>query len=139
MTCPCGSGGPEARCCGPFLAGAPAPTPEALMRSRYTAYARKAVDYVVATQQGADRAAIARWAAEATFEGLAVQRASGDVVEFVAVGTARGAPFVLHERSRFARVYGRWLYLAGDELEVPRNEPCPCGSGKKLKRCHFTR
>ena len=65
-----------------------------------------------------------------------MRRAGDDVVELIAVGTARGAPFVQHERSRFARVDGRWIYVDGATLAPPRNAPCPCGSGDKLKRCH---
>ena len=38
MNCPCGSGRPFDGCCGPILAGTPAPTAEALMRSRFTAF-----------------------------------------------------------------------------------------------------
>nr|WP_316226808.1 SEC-C metal-binding domain-containing protein [Bradyrhizobium sp. SZCCHNS3052] len=41
MQCPCGSGLPYDRCCGPYLDGDDQPpTAEALMRSRYTAYTR---------------------------------------------------------------------------------------------------
>lgn len=36
--CPCGSGQKLKRCCGPMLDGQPAPTPEACMRSRFSAY-----------------------------------------------------------------------------------------------------
>ena len=106
------------------------------MRSRYTAYARGAVDYILATQRGGDRRSIEKWAKDATFEGLAIVRAGDDAVEFIAVGTARGAHFVQHERSRFTRDDGRWIYVDGDIVEAPKNAPCPCGSGDKLKRCH---
>ena len=48
--CPCGSGRTFDECCGPFLSGAAAAlTPEALMRSRYTAYAVGDDAYVLAT------------------------------------------------------------------------------------------
>ena len=47
--CPCGSGLTLAECCGPKIAGEPAATPEALMRSRYTAYALGDDAYVLAT------------------------------------------------------------------------------------------
>jgi len=124
-TCPCGSERADSACCGPILAGTPAPTALALMRSRYTAYVRGAVDYLVethdATTRGAtDRAAIAARARDTLWLGLeivATERggATDDdgVVEFIARGALRGVPFAQHERSRFRRVDGRWRYLDG--------------------------
>ena len=124
-TCPCGSGHADSACCGPILAGAPAPTALALMRSRYTAYVRGAVDYLVethdATTRGAtDRAAIAARARDTLWLGLeivATERGVADhddgIVEFIARGAIRGVPFAQHERSRFRRVDGRWRYLDG--------------------------
>ena len=56
--CPCGTGQPEDACCGPILAGAPASTALALMRSRYTAYVRGAVPYLLATHDPATRATV---------------------------------------------------------------------------------
>ncbi|QSA19995.1 SEC-C domain-containing protein, partial [Vibrio furnissii] len=47
----------------------------------------------------------------------------------------------LEERSRFLRENGLWYYIDGEfpqqsvSLKVGRNEPCPCGSGKKSKKC----
>ena len=53
--CPCG-GGIFAACCGPFISGSrPAPTAEALMRSRYSAYVTGAADYLLATWHPASR------------------------------------------------------------------------------------
>ena len=52
--CPCGSNKPFAQCCEPYLQGkAIAPTPEALMRSRYSAYAMHQFDYIENTMKGA--------------------------------------------------------------------------------------
>ena len=96
MTCPCESGRPFEQCCGPYLAGAPAPTAEALMRSRYTAYVRQDIDYLVATHdpdtaKDVDPAGMARWARESTWLGLQVLAVVGGgaddqqgEVEFVA-------------------------------------------------------
>lgn len=48
--CPCGSGSPYASCCAPYHRGErEAPTPEALMRSRYAAYANKLAPYIYRT------------------------------------------------------------------------------------------
>jgi len=156
MPCPCGSGQDESACCGPILAGAPAPTALALMRSRYTAYVRGAIDHVVATHDPATREEIdvpaaTRWSEDTTWGGLEIlgteRGGEGDdegVVEFVVRGVTSGAPFAQRERSTFRRDDGRWYYVGGDVRALParraatpgRNEPCPCGSGKKYKRCH---
>ena len=47
------------------------------------------------------------------------------------------------ERSEFRRIGGAWRYCRGEvaalpdnALRVGRNDPCPCGSGKKYKKCH---
>jgi SEC-C motif-containing protein len=153
--CPCGAGRPLARCCGPFLDGAPATTALALMRSRYTAYVRGAIDYLIETHAeetrgGVDREAIARWSRETRWLGLEIvaterggEADDDGVVEFIARGTTRGAAFAQRERSRFRRAGGRWYYVDGKVGGEParraqaagRNEPCPCGSGMKYKRC----
>jgi SEC-C motif domain protein len=116
------------------------------MRSRYTAYVRGAIDYLIethdpATRGAIDRAAIARWSAETAWRGLEIvdvvrggERDSDGIVEFIAHGSTRGAPFAQRERSRFRRVDGSWRYT--DAVKPNRNDACPCGSGKKYKRCH---
>lgn len=48
-TCPCGSGQSYDQCCGPVIAGGPASSPEALMRSRYTAFTKGNIDHLVST------------------------------------------------------------------------------------------
>ncbi len=153
-TCPCGSGAPADACCQLYLDGVPAPTALALMRSRYTAYVRGAIDYLVATHDPdtrgtLDRAAIARWSRDTEWLGLEIvaterggETDDTGIVEFIARGVTRGAPFAQHERSRFRRHAGTWVYIDGKLAPtraisaVGRNEPCPCGSGQKYKRCH---
>ena len=150
-SCPCGSRQPAAACCEPLLAGAPAPTALALMRSRYTAYVRHAVGYLLTTHDPdtvatVDRAALAAWVAATTWTGLVIVAAragepadaTGEV-EFIAHGHHRGRAFAQRERSRFRRVGGRWVYTDGVALPAAPpgpNDPCPCGSGAKYKRCH---
>ena len=123
--CPCGSGNPFEACCGPIIAGAPAPTAEALMRSRYTAYATGAIDHVVAThdpgtRDEVDREAIEKWSRESEWVGLEiVARERGEaadedgVVEFIARWRTRGGLLSHHERSRFRKAEGRWVYVDG--------------------------
>ncbi|MBI2308542.1 MAG: SEC-C domain-containing protein [Rhodocyclales bacterium] len=116
--CPCGSGRPYARCCGRWHAGEPAPTAEALMRSRYAAYVLARHDYLLATWHASTRPpalddAPTRWL------GLEVKRHEqhGDdsaIVEFVARYRADGRGHRLHETSRFVREDGRWYYVDGD-------------------------
>jgi SEC-C motif-containing protein len=154
--CPCGSGAAAAACCDPLLAGTPAATALALMRSRYTAYVRGAIDYLIethdpSTRGSIDRAGITDWSRQTEWLGLeivdTVRGGEGDddgIVEFIARGRTRGAPFAHRERSRFRRRDGVWYYVDGTQPREPvraaaavgRNDPCPCGSGMKYKRCH---
>ena len=116
------------------------------MRSRYTAYVRGAVDYLVATHATTappQRAAIAARARDTVWRGLEILDTLGGgpgdsdgIVEFVARGEIAGTPFAQRERSRFKRVAGRWAYI--DAAAPGRNDPCPCGSGAKYKKCHGT-
>jgi SEC-C motif-containing protein len=159
MTCACGKGASIEVCCGPLHRGERAPaTAEELMRSRYAAYATGAVDYVVDTHDPAtagevDRDATRKWSSEAEWLGLdIVSTAAGGAddqtgeVEFIARYRMNGIDTAHHERSKFRRIDGRWFYVDGDMVKarpvvrdapkVGRNDPCPCGSGKKYKRCH---
>jgi SEC-C motif-containing protein len=123
VSCPCGSSIDEAACCGRYIAGDPAPTALALMRSRYTAFVRGAIDYLIethdpATRRSVDRAAITAWSRETTWRGLEIVATEGDnVVEFIARGVTRGRPFAQRERSRFRRVDGAWRYVDALALE----------------------
>jgi SEC-C motif domain protein len=118
--CPCDSGLAYAVCCAPWHAGlhegVHAPTPEALMRSRYSAYALGLIDYLLATwhpstSPGELDLSPVKWL------GLEVRHAaqSGDagVVEFVARCRDSGRAQRLHETSRFVREAGRWYYIDG--------------------------
>lgn len=119
--CPCGSGKSYARCCEPFHAGAAAPTAEALMRSRYSAYVGKLEPYLLSTWHAQTRpAALEPDEGEAIkWLGLTVKRhettgADSAIVEFVARYRIGGASAVrMHEISRFVREDGRWFYLDG--------------------------
>ena len=157
-SCPCQSGLSFDACCGPILAGAPAPTALALMRSRYTAYVRGDVAHLARTlapehRAGFDAADVGAGMRQTQWLGLEIlDTMDGGVedrtgtVEFVArfkaQGQAGGQVRALHERSRFRRdeADGGWVYIDGKTDVQPvkkpgRNEPCPCGSGKKFKQC----
>jgi len=121
--CPCGSTLPYPACCGRWHAGPhhlQAPTGEALMRSRYSAYALGRVDYLLDTWHPRTRPVeppvldpAVRWL------GLEVRHhvvhdADHASVEFVARSKLGGRASRLHETSRFVRENGRWLYVDGD-------------------------
>lgn len=120
MSCACDSGRAPDACCGRWQAGVPAPTAEALMRSRYSAYVRGNTDYLQATWHASTRPDPATLVPDPATRwlGLEVKRAVEDgdtaVVEFVARFKVGGAPAVrLHETSRFVREDGRWFYVDG--------------------------
>lgn len=151
--CPCNSGKELAECCGPILAGAtPAPTAEALMRSRYTAYVQENYDYVLKSCHESTRPADDEFEGGQSVEWCGLEiietEAGGedDVeggVEFIASYRAQGGVLGLHEKASFVKEDGRWFYVDGDIVKSPpvrsekiaRNAPCPCGSGKKYKKC----
>lgn len=119
--CPCGSGLALASCCGPRLDGSvPAETAEALMRSRYTAYATRDAGYVFRTwhpRTRPDEVTLddTRWTG---LEVLRVEAGGADdatgVVEFVATWRSGRDVGRLHEVSRFEQRARRWLYVDGD-------------------------
>lgn len=143
--CPCGSGKLFAACCAPFLKKEALPTtPEQLMRSRYTAFYTGNVDYLMATQHPSTRQPDERRLLEGTVNetewlSLRVLNAKANFVEFVAFHRTNDRIGQLHERSEFTLQSGRWYYLQGVTLpaiKLERNDPCWCGSGRKLKKCH---
>jgi SEC-C motif domain protein len=118
-TCPCGSGGQYRACCGRWHAGAPAPPAEALMRSRYAAFALELEAYLLATWHASTRPAAVTFEPGTRWLGLTVKAAREDGqradVEFVARYRVGGGSAVrLRERSRFVRENGRWFYVDGD-------------------------
>ncbi|HYQ39621.1 MAG TPA: YchJ family protein [Pseudomonas sp.] len=146
--CPCGSTLPLAECCGRYHAGVLPETAEALMRSRYSAYVLGLIDYLVATtlpaqQAGLEREAMAAWSAQSRWLGLSVEehRPLGGTPERAQVSfTARwqdaGGEHAHRECSDFVRLGGRWYFIDPTvQLKVGRNDPCPCGSGQKFKKC----
>ncbi|MBA4136964.1 MAG: hypothetical protein C0518_06575 [Opitutus sp.] len=155
--CPCGSGLDLDVCCGPILAGAPAPTAEALMRSRYTAHVQHDLKHLERTlsadqRKTFDAAAAKKWAEGSEWLGLTIARTekgteTDDVgaVEFTARFKSDGEEHEHVEAALFGREDGRWVYtgqLGGPGVtvrretpKIGRNDPCPCGSGKKYKKC----
>ena len=151
--CLCGSGLDYAECCGQYHSGEKAaPTAEALMRSRFTAYARQDEAYLLATWDTNTRPAAIDFSREkAEWQRLEIVvtkkgglKDSKGLVEFKAYFLQDGEEHVMNEASRFTRTNGRWFYLdgivksigkVGAQTNQGKNAPCPCGSGKKFKRC----
>lgn len=142
--CLCGSGLAATRCCAPYLAGTPAPTPEALMRSRYVAYAQQRLDYVRDTWHPDTCPAQLDPDLDTHWRRLQILATAAEadqgMVRFRATWQAGNKWGDLEETSNFVREVGRWLYRSGEvahhALSPGRNDPCPCGSGRKLKKCH---
>jgi len=117
--CPCGEGD-YAQCCGRYHAGEIAPTAEALMRSRYSAYVLKLENYLRATWHSSTCPASLELAVDsAKWLGLQVksQRVQSEnhgTVEFIARYKIAGRAHRLHEISRFEKVDGRWFYVDGE-------------------------
>ncbi len=144
-------------CCEPVIKGIKnAPTAESLMRARYSAYVTGAVEFIEAThslekRDGVDIEETRKWSRDSDWHGLEIinTRAGkeGDgkgTVEFKASYSQKKMMNVHHEISTFKNVDGKWYYDEGkvipltvvrSEEKVGRNEPCPCGSGKKYKKC----
>ena len=151
--CPCGSGLVLGQCCGPYLAGQAAPaTAEALMRSRYAAFQFRNAEYVKDTWDPINRPKQLSFDQdERTWSSLEIVNTIGGgeqdergVVEFKAKYELGEDTYLLHEVSRFTRHGGRWNYLDGTfayhgkiahQGKILKNAPCPCGSGKKYKKC----
>ena len=160
--CPCGSGLAYDQCCRPYIEGEKWPeTAEALVRSRYTAYGSGHFDYLVETTHPDYREGITAEQLAQSAEGVHWHRLDivgtadnvpagengerYDVVDFYAFYELDGVLRQIGEKSFFSRKDGRLYYVDGAPLrgetyhrpepKVGRNDPCPCGSGKKYKKC----
>jgi len=156
--CPCGSGAPYDACCGPVIRGERlAETAEQLMRSRYSAYVKREIGWIHDSlhpdqRSDYDERSTREWAERAEWEGLEIHGTSaggpGDeegTVEFTARFSDKGRPQEHSELATFRRRDGAWYFESGkappvrqyvrEAPKVGRNDPCPCGSGKKHKKC----
>lgn len=152
MRCYCGFDKDFEECCGAIIAGKrSASTVEELMRSRYSSYASANAEYLVksATKENRhpeDIPLILEFCRNVLWLKLDIlhveQNEDTGIVEFRAFYLEKGEIVLLHERSDFVKNEGVWEYDKGEFInsKVERNEPCPCGSGKKYKKCkeHLT-
>ncbi|MDX9834503.1 MAG: YchJ family metal-binding protein [Desulfobulbus sp.] len=152
QACPCGSGRAYDVCCEPVLSGrTPAATAKALMRSRYTAFVQGHTAHLLRSWHPSTRPATLDADDQPVWQGLTLLRVEAGgldddhgIVEFLAIGLTKCRPVHLHEVSRFIREMGQWFYLAGETrpadrdttgIKTGRNDPCPCGSSRKYKKC----
>lgn len=158
MQCPCQSQLNYSKCCQPLIESKkPAVTAEALMRARYTAFTQGNMDFISAshdpkTRGEFDREATKKWADSLTWTGLEILQtkeglASDKIafVEFKAYYKNSEGDGTHHELSEFKKRKGLWYFSTGKNPEVQpiqraepkigRNDPCPCGSGEKFKKC----
>ena len=118
------------------------------MRSRYSAFVLGLGDYLVHSWHPDHLGGLTADQLSHTdtrWDGLEILAARGGpsddtgMVEFKAWFKEEDERHCLHERSRFVRHQGRWVYADGEQdpapLKTGRNDPCPCGSGKKHKKC----
>lgn len=150
--------------CLPFIRGEKKPATAAeLMASRYVAYTKHEIDYLVTTllpksRSSMDRKSAEAWAKRSKWLGLElVKTERGEasdnegIVEFIAKYSIEGKEIAHHERAEFQRIEGTWYFVDGhlvnehkepqqpfvrSEPKLGRNDPCHCGSGKKFKKCH---
>ena len=153
--CPCGSGQPFASCCQPILKRTRlAATAEQLMRSRFTAHALHDFEHLHRTYLSTahkpyvpepDDGAPLNWTRLVIHSHELGTKPDTAFVDFSAYHRDAAGEHALHEKSEFLRLGGEWFYTRTVRMgpapikssfpKVGRNDPCPCGSGKKFKQC----
>ena len=156
--CPCASGKTFGQCCGPILNGEhKAETAWDLMRARYSAYAVGDGKFLFAScgpevRAEFDEKTTRDWSKSAQWQGLdiiATEKGGKDdeegEVSFVAHYAANGQKCEHREHATFRKIDGERRVIdcviesnepyRREEPKIGRNDPCPCGSGKKYKKC----
>lgn len=143
--CPCGSMRLLADCCQPFHRGQAVPaTPEALMRSRYSAFVVSDRDYLLTTWHATTRPESLPLDTTTQWQALVIVSApppslNQAQVHFKAFFQESQQWHMLEEVSRFVREQGRWWYIDGQpavtRIKPRRNDACLCGSKRKFKLC----
>ncbi|MCK9262294.1 MAG: SEC-C domain-containing protein [Deltaproteobacteria bacterium] len=132
-------------------------TAEQLMRSRYTAYVKAELDYLLESTHPSQRddydlKGTRRWAEKSEWDGLQIVSIEGGgeedaegKVEFIAHYRYKGRKTTHHELAEFVREDSRWFFHHGTMVpqkqvirkgeKTGRNDPCLCGSGLKYKKC----
>jgi SEC-C motif-containing protein len=154
LPCPCGSGSLFESCCEPVLSGRQAAAhAEQLMRARFTAHVVHDFKFLhtsylptsglpFVAEEGEPTV---QWTRLVVHAHEATDNPDKAYVDFSAYGTEAGTEKVLHEKAEFLRRNGTWFYNREARLgpapyrsatpKIGRNDPCPCGSGRKYKQC----
>ena len=111
-------------------------TPKELMISRYDAFVKEDWVYLSETSLHQTMEELSN-SVPTEWLKLDVIDAYEDIVEFKAYYKENDKIQVLHEKSSFIKIKGIWKYSDGElyNTKIERNESCPCGSGKKFKKC----
>ena len=146
--CPCGSTLSADACCKPVLDNHRcAETAESLMRSRYTAFVQKHDQHILASWHPRTRPQTLNFDDHpVVWLGLEIHDChngghtdNNGIVEFTSTYLENGQLCRLREKSEFLKENDLWYYLRGEctvkREKIERNRLCPCGSGKKFKRC----
>ncbi len=156
--CPCGSDKDYENCCQPIINGLRiAETAEKLMRSRYSAYVKFEIDYILKSTHISQKHLysiedIREWAKNSQWKKLEIistkNGSSKEIigeVEFKAYYIENNQDKIHHELSLFKKEDGIWYFVSGQNpksiltqpitKKIGRNDPCSCGSGKKYKKC----
>ena len=120
--CPCESGKSFKDCCQAYIEQtSEAPTAEALMRSRYTAFVLLNEEYLRYSWHPDNCPEKIHLNKTTKWLGLRIKKIVGGSmneknakVEFVARSKIDGKASRLHENSRFTRFNNRWVYLDGE-------------------------
>jgi SEC-C motif-containing protein len=156
--CPCGSENEYTDCCEPVIKGARvAQTAEQLMRARYSAYSKEETDFLLTSlhpdyRDEYDEAQAKQWAADSSWKGLEIVKIENGgkedesgTVEFIASYSLKNDQYEHHELAEFKKQDNAWYFTDGASVppkqvkrsapKIGRNDPCPCNSGKKYKKC----
>ena len=159
--CPCGSERKLDECCLPIIRGKrKATTAEELLRARYTAFTLGEVDFILGshhsrTVKDVKREEISEWSKNSEWLGLKILESAGGAATDDKATLVFQAQYKVKdkdkeeehfEKSFFEKENGEWKFLDAHGLhqgpyvraepKLGRNDPCPCGSGKKYKKCH---
>lgn len=141
--CPCGLLLSYEQCCQPLHNGQTAVNPEALMRSRYSAFVLNDAEYLLKSWHPSTRPETLELDQGSCWLKLSVlssehQPHSGKV-HFKAYLKEENEFYELEEKSNFKFEHGHWFYVDGissfNKIKPHRNDQCPCNSGKKFKKC----
>lgn len=126
-------------------------TAEQLMRSRYTAYCKREEKYLLETWFKETRPLSLKLENDnAIWTGLKITESykgkAGDstgIVTFQASFLLNNILHTMTETSHFTYLQRKWFYKDGNtkitQQQINKNSACPCGSGKKFKRCCLTK